>query len=98
MDSIIRRVLKDRRKGEQMNTGKNWKDKLWIEQEGAVDWAGAVRWQAGALRLVRATPEFPAGHEFLIFHRPEKVRQSFLSLRTLKNVFIFKFHRDFSLN
>ena len=40
---------------------------------GSINWAGPVRWFRGTLQIVKGSPEFPPGHEVLIFHRPEKV-------------------------
>jgi hypothetical protein len=52
--------------------GLHWKDKLWLESHCAHTWAGPVRWFQGSLQIVHASPEFPAGREILIFHRPAK--------------------------
>jgi len=52
--------------------GLHWKDKLWLESHCAHTWAGPVRWFQGSLQIVHASPEFPAGREILIFHRPTK--------------------------
>lgn len=71
MDQILSRLLPQ--KGVKSSRGIHWKDKLWIEQEGAFDWAGPVRWFKGSLKIVHGCHEFPPGREVLIFHRPTKM-------------------------
>lgn len=71
MDNLIGKAM-ERNGSLTMNRGRHWKDKLWLEADGAMTWAGPVRWHQGSLRIVHASPEFPAFREILIFHRPTK--------------------------
>lgn len=72
IDQIMSREI-DKSAGKlTVHRGLHWKDKLWLEAEGAHGWAGPARWFRGSLQIVRASAEFPAFHEILIFHRPTR--------------------------
>jgi hypothetical protein len=72
MDRLIANALKE--KGlKSSGKGRHWKEKLWLDSEGAITWAGPARWFRGTVSSLRGCAEFPPGHEYLIFHRPNKV-------------------------
>jgi hypothetical protein len=73
MDHLIRNALKE--KGlKSSGKGRHWKEKLWLDQDGSATYAGPTRWFRGSVRTLRGCAEFPPGHEYLIYHRPTKVR------------------------
>ena len=70
IDDFVKNVLPNR--GERMNRGIHWKDKLWVEHEQSYYHTGPVLWHQGKLTVVHGSPEFPPGREILIYHRPTK--------------------------
>lgn len=78
IDNFVKNVIP--RRGERMNNGIHWKDKLWVEQEQSYFHTGPVLWHDGRLTILHGSPEFPPGREILIYHRPNKdynIRKTF---------------------
>lgn len=43
-------------------------NELGLDKEEVVEWAGSIRWHQGSLKVIHECPEFPPGHEILLFH------------------------------
>ena len=50
IDDFVKNVLPNR--GERMNRGIHWKDKLWVEHEQSYYHTGPVLWHQGSLLLI----------------------------------------------
>ena len=50
IDDFVKNVLPNR--GERMNKGIHWKDKLWVEHEQSYYHTGPVLWHQGSLLLI----------------------------------------------
>eukprot|EP01036_Dinobryon_divergens_P043143 gene43143-57399_t len=47
-------------------------NRLLMEYADSLDWGGNALWQDGSIKIIKETPEFPAGREILCYHRPER--------------------------
>lgn len=57
--------------GQELNYGKIWQDRCFLDADDSNDWAGPVTWSHGHLRVVKGSRSFPPGRELLFYHRPD---------------------------